>query len=1664
MNNYEIAQELGVDVESIDSLHDEFLKKQLADKLSKWNENSKAEKVQALSGDSNENVGTPNSNEVLNMMNNKDTHIAELTTQLSNTSSSLHDQIDKCNKLELKFSEFKKNNSILDKDFEIEDLKIKVNKLQKSDELKQAELDQLQKQYSEYRLNKNNESSDSDHKLMLMEAEIRSTKEQNTFLVENLSKANKDLKETLCNLSKVKDEHNFDKQHFIQEMDMKQRIIESLEQNLQTVNERCKALQESLSHDNKSVPIEHYNEVVNEMNQNLKQLNEFKLKNHELQELVDSFVSDNGDSQYLVNHLNESNDISVKSINFKILQKELIKEKNQKLSLQRQLKNFVEELECKLPQIDQYDANLRNLEDQLYESSLLIESTSGKIEFFKSENQSLKQQKSQYEHTIKTLQQQRVDLAKQVQTLIYLGVISGKQCVVSEEDCRFVKNLLNNHERLHTNDDAGIQSVISQQLVAFRNVQQLQENNENLLVALRELGEKLESLESQSNDLSDIEGETNNDREDEKVTVEQAKDAILKLESYNDSLVLKLESVTKERDILKTLCNTGSPTAKNDFFSKKDGHLNEEASNTQLADKAQFLEKQLHIVQANHQEEVARLNKDLQNYIQEKTELTINWQKEINVRELLESQYKLLSDSKLPQLEKEIDILKETITKFSNANLEKDLIHNKTMNEMLSMVQAIESLRSKNGELNDEIVALQHHIEEYKSTLKNNKDNKLYTAHDIDLLKEQIADLSLKNDENTLKLNNALLAKSEAEKKLETKEKMLLAEISVLKNKIEVTGVSTDESHINEYQTLQKDMETARKNVALLESEIESLKNENNDLQHNISSKDQEIKLVNESLNRWKINCSNVSENFKELEKTKNKEISDTEERYEDRIAKLEEELNNKSANLKLKNDEIFRELNLEIENLQQSLSTVQADAESKSKALLEREQPQATEDQLENLKKQMDEQLQERIESIKKKSREEIRQLVDKKRAELARSFEKSVETKANTTIAERISKIEEDFKTKIEDAKKKASEDAEKRSAMKIKILENKLKKMKEANNQSSSQVSGSNELARPITALSNTSFAKPSLSSPSAMSPLTPNMTAFSGFGQTNAPTNFPVSNANNFSKMPSVFHSANITSGNTTSNVFGKRPFENVSSTNKETEGSSTLQNSLFPSSTFSGAHFVSSNAPVPSSGSNASYAQENPEKRRKLSDEQHEVKEDMQNTTSNLTESAMDKKPASASEGVPEPGSTAFLSSFPATETNAKVESVVEKSGSPETFKELSPLKSFSTSQEGHTGGATANAAQGPESENSPLQNKISEEETANLNDELMPDADLNEENSITKDKELGSKSPPSTESAIAEKTGGIAESENGTAEELLPLPEYTDDAEKEPSSFARISSQGLSGSPVDSTLETQPATFNEGLSMAGEVSGARATASHDTSLQPVELTQGEQAQTADANNAYGLANGSGTEEGKEDGIDTLPAAAQEDQLGEQDFEPEQASSAAANVVLDQENATTSFASHTDETAAHLKSNDETVPLSKPIESLETLDTTRASDLHVESAHPLLSESNQFSLDTFVQQNNNAQTEFIQAQTDIEQENIFVEERASEQQTTAFSFVASEPLRAEATGTPMGEETPINEATVTTPLAGTTPITQAEEVPDALAENEQASTPDSVEEA
>ncbi|KAL6950800.1 hypothetical protein ACO0QE_000081 [Hanseniaspora vineae] len=1628
MNNQEIVQEAGIDFE---------------------------QPVPQTVG-TTENMGNSNNTDVLHIINNKDMQIAELTAQLASTSSSLQEQINNYTKLDLKFSEFKKNNSTLDKDFEIEELKIKVKRLQKSDELKQAELNQLQKQYSDYRLNKNNEFSGSDYKMMLMEAEIRSTKEQNALLVENLSKANKELQELLFTLKKVKDEHTFDKQHFIQEMDVKQRTVESLEQNLQTVNQRCKDLEESLSHDNKSVPIDHYNEVVNEMNDTLKELNQSKLKNHELQELVDTFVNDNdGDSQYLLSHLNESNDLTSNSLSFKILQKELIKEKNQKQNLQRQLETFVEEMKTKLPQINQYDANLQSLQSQLCESLLLIESNSEKMENFKTENQSLKQQKQQYEHTIKTLQQQRVDLAKQVQTLAYLGVISGKQSVISEEDCKFVKNLLNNHAKLQTSEDAGIQTVISRQLVAFKNVQQLQENNENLLLALRELGDKLEFLENQGNNLSDVEGENAYEQEEEKVTVEQAKEAILKLERYNDSLVAKLENVTEERDILKTLCHTDNTPVKDNIFPKTNGSINKEASNNQMADKAQFLEEQLHNVQANYHEETAKLNKDIQNYIQEKTELAISLQKEINKGELLESQYKLLSDNKLPQLEKEIESLKETISRFSNANLEKDMIHNKTMNEMLSMVQTIESLRLKNTDLNHEIAALQQHIEEYKSILQNNKDNKVYTARDIDLLNEQIAALSSKNDENIIKLNDALLAKSEAEKKLEVKEQVLLSEIDALKHKIEMTSVSTDEFHIKDYETLQREMATVRENLVLLESEIESLKKENNDLQHSISLKDQEIKLANESVNRWKQNCSNVTESLKEMENAKNKEISDTEERYEDKIAKLEEELNIKSATLKTENDEIFRKLNLEIENLKQTLSAVEADAELKSKALLEKEQSQASDEQIEALKKQMDEQLQERIESIKKKSRGEIRQLVDKKRAELARSFEKSVETKANSMVAEKISKIEENNKTKIEDAKKKASEDAEKRSAMKIKILENKLKKMKDANVQGSSQGLEARELARPVTALSNNGFGQPSVPVPSAMSPLTPNMAVFGGFGQTTNAGNFPVSNSSNFPKFPNAFNSASITNGNTTTNLFGKRPFENASTANDNPAVTSNSQDSLFTSSTTSGTQFAFSNAR--SSETTVSQAQESPEKKRKLSNEHGEAKQDTQSASFSFTPNAQDHQSSNGSGSVSQTVSNAFTSSTPAFENIANVESVVEKSESPETFKELSPAKTGSVSQEAHAGEAIATVVEEPEvseTENATLQNKISQEETADLHDELMPDANLNEEGSITKDKEIVSEDQPSTEPAVPSETPDIANLGNETAEGNLPLSEYTDDAEQKLTSAVKVDSQGLSDSPVDAAIEAESTTTKEEHSVVPEAAAANATSSNETSLQPVEA----QAEVTEGNDFSGMTNRSGAEE---EAANTFHVTATEEHKEEQKSEPEHDSSVGANLVFGQE---TANASQSNEPTTQLQSNDEAGPFSLPNKNLEAPNAPRTTEPHVENAVQLFPGSSQFSSATFAQQGGNDQTEEYHAQAVIDQEIISVEGISSEQQPATFTFAASEQLREEAVGTPIGEETPMNEATVTTPLTGTTPITQAEEVPDALAENEQASTPDSVEEA
>lgn len=223
------------------------------------------------------------------------------------------------------------------------------------------------------------------------------------------------------------------------------------------------------------------------------------------------------------------------------VKKQLSVERLQREKLEKELENFVIELDARKPAIANYKDQI-----QFYES--LISELNDKIGKLHADNVSLekecKRQRSysvSYENEISSLKQVVKDLGRQIcYFLIHSQIRDRNDEPLAFSERSKIEKILDRTGNFEDSVESDSDKLVSERLLTFKDIIELRQKNQDLLIAVRQLTKKLESSEEDSNSLQ---------------VVEDAQEAIMTLDSELESANAKLQAVTSERDALRKLNN-----------------------------------------------------------------------------------------------------------------------------------------------------------------------------------------------------------------------------------------------------------------------------------------------------------------------------------------------------------------------------------------------------------------------------------------------------------------------------------------------------------------------------------------------------------------------------------------------------------------------------------------------------------------------------------------------------------------------------------------------------------------------------------------------------------------------------------------------------------------------------------------------------------------------------------------------------------------------------------------------------------------------------------------------------------------------------------------------------------------------------------------------------
>lgn len=228
------------------------------------------------------------------------------------------------------------------------------------------------------------------------------------------------------------------------------------------------------------------------------------------------------------------------------LKSELAVQKRRNQQLSETLDSFVQDLEARQPEIDELRGEQGRLTNEVTEISALLDEATKEREAANKDARRLQGQVDGQRKEANILRQQLRDLSAQLKAVL-VEVQARDQGLekMNEEQRAHFEQIVRGEVPEDSIDGASDTArLISQRLVIFRDIKQLQEQNEQLLTLTRQLGEQMEGEEARAKA---------NQAEKDRQELAQLRDRCAQYEDEVKSLNTRSKSFIKERDMYRRM-------------------------------------------------------------------------------------------------------------------------------------------------------------------------------------------------------------------------------------------------------------------------------------------------------------------------------------------------------------------------------------------------------------------------------------------------------------------------------------------------------------------------------------------------------------------------------------------------------------------------------------------------------------------------------------------------------------------------------------------------------------------------------------------------------------------------------------------------------------------------------------------------------------------------------------------------------------------------------------------------------------------------------------------------------------------------------------------------------------------------------------------------------
>ncbi|KAM6261866.1 nucleoprotein TPR isoform 3-T3 [Porphyrio hochstetteri] len=570
-------------------------------------------------------------------------------------------------------------------------------------------------------------------------------------------------------------------------------------------------------------------------------------------------------------------------------QDQLLMEKMENKRINKYLDEIVQEVEAKAPILKRQREEFERAQKAVASLSAKLEQAMKEIQQLQEDTDRANKHSSVLERENQRLEIQVKDLSQQIHVLLMELEEARGNHVIRDE--------------VSSADISSSSEVISRHLVSYRNIEELQQQNQRLLVALRELGEakEKEEQETTSSKISELQGQ-----------LEEALNEVEKLRESRHHQLQLVESIVRQRDMFRILL---AQTTGADIPLQATGMLPEEISLTStpkrpslpqamstpapvsMVESVETVEakaalKQLQEVFENYKKEKAEndklLNEQNEKLQEQVTDLRSQNAKISTQLEFASKRYEMLQDN-VESYRREITSLHERTQKLTATTQKQEQIIN-------TMTQ---DLRGANEKLAVAEVRAEN-LKKEKDILKMS-DVRLTQQCESLLVEQRGQNLLLTN----LRTIQGILERSETETKqrLSNQIEKLEREISQLKKKLE--------SEVEQRHSLTKNQEV---HILDLKRQLETETNRHSNTKELLKNAQKETVVLKQQLNNTEAQLASQS-----LQRAPGKGQPSTNEDVDDLVSRLrqaDEQVNELRERLKTSssNVEQYRAMVLSLE------------------------------------------------------------------------------------------------------------------------------------------------------------------------------------------------------------------------------------------------------------------------------------------------------------------------------------------------------------------------------------------------------------------------------------------------------------------------------------------------------------------------------------------------------------------------------------------------------------------------------------------------------------------------------------------------------------------------------------------------------------------------------